>query len=344
MLLKPEELQNKLNISKPTYYQYVKEGMPYELYGKKKVYDINKVRDWLNTRISSFNNSLEVGKVYRNQEIADIFKCSTQGGMRKSNTTNSLVLFCDHSKPENVYEDKWLDNVLHYTGMGQKGDQRLVGTQNKTLLYSTTNGIRVFLFETFMPTTHTFVGEVELAGEPYQVDEEDVNKERRKVYKFPLKLKSDVKALDNEYIANAEEKKNKSLYVLDENEIKLRAIFASLVNERGIKTTSYESQRPKPSSRKVTTVHYDRNPYIARYVKSLADGKCMLCEQPAPFEDELGRPYLECHHIDWLSEGGLDIIKNCSAVCSNCHAKLHVLNLSEDVKKLKAIADKYKLT
>ena len=32
------------------------------------------------------------GQTFSNQEIADIFFCSTQGGMRRSNLTNSLIV------------------------------------------------------------------------------------------------------------------------------------------------------------------------------------------------------------------------------------------------------------
>ena len=40
------------------------------------------------------------------------------GGMRRSLTTNSLVIVSDHTKE--LYDDKWVDDVLHYTGMGKK--------------------------------------------------------------------------------------------------------------------------------------------------------------------------------------------------------------------------------
>ncbi len=43
-------------------------------------------------------NNLQIGKTYSNDEIKEIFKCSTQGGMIKSNTTKTLVIFSDHTK------------------------------------------------------------------------------------------------------------------------------------------------------------------------------------------------------------------------------------------------------
>ncbi|MGN9410362.1 hypothetical protein ACTMR5_15415, partial [Enterococcus faecium] len=73
---------------------------------------------------------LEVGRVYTNKEISEKFKCSKQGGMRRSHQTNTLVLFSDQTG-SNVYKDKWLNGILQYTGMGLKGDQVLGFSQFK---------------------------------------------------------------------------------------------------------------------------------------------------------------------------------------------------------------------
>ena len=80
--------------------------------------------------------------------------------------------------------------------------------------------------------------------------------------------------------------------------------------------------------------YYVRDQSIARYAKKLAKGKCQLCDNPAPFEDKEGEPYLESHHINWLSEGGKDEIDNTVALCPNCHRKMHIVNCPEDKKKI----------
>jgi 5-methylcytosine-specific restriction protein A len=89
-------------------------------------------------------NQLEIGTTLNNDQLCDIFKCSPQGGMRRSKKTNSLVIVSNHV--ESIYDDRWLKNILHYTGMGQKGDQRLDYAQNKTLAESDRNGVAVYLF------------------------------------------------------------------------------------------------------------------------------------------------------------------------------------------------------
>lgn len=95
-----------------------------------------------------------------------------------------------------------------------------------------------------------------------------------------------------------------------------------------------------PATKDVTATQYYRDKYISGYVKHLAKGHCQLCGGIAPFLDKDGEPYLECHHIKWLSEGGEDSIENAVALCPNCHKKMHILNDSEDKAYLQEVAKK----
>ncbi len=89
-----------------------------------------------------------------------------------------------------------------------------------------------------------------------------------------------------------------------------------------------------------------RNPKIAKKVKKHSNGICELCSKSAPFKDRNGRPYLEAHHIIWISRGGNDTEENLAALCPNCHRKTHILDLAEDRAYLKEKAKKrfYKTT
>ena len=89
-----------------------------------------------------------------------------------------------------------------------------------------------------------------------------------------------------------------------------------------------------PKMKKVTVQQVVRDPYIAEYAKRRANGVCQLCMRSAPFKKTNGDPYLESHHIIWLSEGGTDSVENTVALCPNCHKKMHVVNLPEDVQRL----------
>lgn len=84
-----------------------------------------------------------------------------------------------------------------------------------------------------------------------------------------------------------------------------------------------------------TKGQYNRDRFVNEYAKKRAQGVCQLCDQPAPFMNVKGEPFLETHHIIPLSGGGADSVDNTIALCPNCHRKMHVLNLEEDVEKLK---------
>ena len=133
-------------------------------------------------------HELVIGDAYKNEDIMRMFLVSGQGGMRKSNRANSLILFALHNTG-NPYEDKWDDQgVMHYTGMGLSGDQSIDYAQNKTLAESRTNGVGVHLFESFEPKEYIYRGQVQLVGDPYYERQKDEANNQRQVVKFPLRL------------------------------------------------------------------------------------------------------------------------------------------------------------
>ena len=74
---------------------------------------------------------------------------------------------------------------------------------------------------------------------------------------------------------------------------------------------------------------------VNKATKKRAHGICQLCNSPAPFIDKNGNPFLEVHHVKWLSRGGSDSTDNTVALCPNCHRRVHILDLQEDIDKLK---------
>lgn len=97
-----------------------------------------------------------------------------------------------------------------------------------------------------------------------------------------------------------------------------------------IETALERSAREVIKTKSVVHEQYRRDPYISRAAKQLAGGVCMYCGEEAPFIDDNGQPYLESHHIQWLSKGGRDSLDNVAALCPNCHRRMHVLDLEED--------------
>jgi 5-methylcytosine-specific restriction enzyme A len=264
-----------------------------------------------------FNPDLNQGDVINNQQLCYLFKCSTQGGMRRSKKTNTLVIISNHVN--SVYDDHWIGDEFHYTGMGLEGDQDLRSAQNKTLSESNRNNVDVHLFEVFQDMEYTYVGKVMLVGKPYEDEQPDQKGQLRKVWMFPLKLANKVTlVVPEETIQNNFEQKVKKARKLSLSELKLRASSCST----------------KAGNRTVISNQYDRNAWINEYAKRRANGICQLCKDKAPFEDKDGDPFLEVHHIIWLSRGGEDSIKNAVALCPNCHSRMHVLDEDTDKKKL----------
>ncbi|WP_314292135.1 HNH endonuclease [Leptotrichia massiliensis] len=258
----------------------------------------------------------KIGQIIKNQELTKKFEVGNSGGMRYSKKNNILVIICDHTK--NLYDDKWKGDILHYTGMGKKGDQDLEYRYNKKLVESNSNGvdINIHLFEVLEKNAYVYRGIVKLDGIPYQEEQKDENDSVRKVWMFPLKLVSSTPNETIEYIESIQKKKVKKL---SQFELQIKA------KEASNRETCYQM---------ITSKYYVRDQSIARYAKKLAKGKCQLCDNPAPSEDKEGEPYLESHHINWLSEGGKDEIDNTVALCPNCHRKMHIVNCPEDKEKL----------
>jgi 5-methylcytosine-specific restriction enzyme A len=66
-----------------------------------------------------------------------------------------------------------------------------------------------------------------------------------------------------------------------------------------------------------------RSEAVRRYVLARAGGRCEACNERAPFNTRMGRPYLEPHHTRRLSDGGPDDPRWVIAVCPNCHRRAH---------------------
>jgi len=270
------------------------------------------------------NNPLKPGDEVKSAKLCKIFGCSLYGGMNRSHKTNTLIITSVLYKADRIYEDKWHGNILNYTGMGQKGDQKLIGNQNKTLHESGSNGVAVHLFEVHKKSIYTYVGEVELAAAPYQDEQRDVDQRMRRVWMFPVRLKSGEEPVSVSSVVHQEhqERREKMASQCSNSELKDRL----------------PDDGNKPGKRKTTSYSYTRDPNVVTAALRRADGKCQLCNGPAPFKKRRGEPFLEVHHIKQLAKGGEDTLRNAVALCPNCHRKMHSLNKKADVKKLTVAA------
>ena len=132
-----------------------------------------------------FNPGLKIGQILKNADIVDTFKCGNMGGMRRSKTTNTLVIISDYTK--DIYHDKWIGGVLHYTGMGKTGDQDINWAQNATLAECGHNGVDVHLFEVIDAGEYIYCGRIELVSKPYTEIQPGEDGNPRKVWMFPIR-------------------------------------------------------------------------------------------------------------------------------------------------------------
>ncbi len=204
-------------------------------------------------------------------------------------------------------------------GSGQEGDQTLTH-RNKSLYNAEKDGRTIHIFESPEPNEYLYHGIAEVDGYPLTARQLDKNGQMRNVLIFKLRLTDS----------------NKPVIIDEETYDKItkqREMNVSKIDNRTLKQLAENAGR-ESSSRTVETKVYDRDPSVNEYVKQRANGICDLCDQPAPFITKDGKPFLECHHVIYLSEGGTDTIDNAVALCPNCHRKIHSLELEDDKKKL----------
>lgn len=269
--------------------------------------------------IEKNTRDLVIGNIYTNNEIADMFKCSPTGGMRRATGKNALVLIAKHNNP--LYDDQWTEEgILNYTGMGTKGDQSIEFAQNKTLAIAKEKGIKVHLFESYRDNEYYYIGEVEVAGPITTAKEKDTEGKLRKVLKYPLKLKQESQRviIKEESLKNSVKIKEKQAKKLSYEELKKSAT----------------KMKNKTYCKKIITTYRERNPIISQYTKRRANGHCDLCGSKTPFDNKKGEPFLESHHIIMLAEEGPDVSYNTVALCPNCHRRVHVLKEKKDLKRL----------
>jgi hypothetical protein len=79
--------------------------------------------------------TLNPGQSIRRTELHDLFGGSRQGGISPSAKSPNVFIFSDpESGEQHGYIDSWKDDgCFHYTGEGQRGDQRMAGGNRAVL-------------------------------------------------------------------------------------------------------------------------------------------------------------------------------------------------------------------
>jgi len=276
------------------------------------------------------------GEIYdRQTEIHGPFGGSSQSGIAPSRKAPAIFLFSGASGEQYGYTDKVdeVNGVYSYAGEGQVGHMTLT-SGNLAVQQHAAKGRALHLFKTLgKGKGQLYVGEYVCADISWQ-DGSDRNGDIRKILIFHLVPVADLAIYELEPADHVP---------VETSEIKIN-ILRKRAYEAAVASVS---KGPSTSTR---TIHA-RSQAVKDYVLSRAGGICESCAQPAPFTTKAGSPYLEPHHINRLSDGGLDHPKYIGAICPTCHKEIHygsqgdtknnLLRESVNLKELTALAKSF---
>jgi len=236
----------------------------------------------------------------RLQDIHDAFGGSQQSGIAPSKNSPFIFLFTGGSGHDFGYNDSWENGVFNYFGEGQIGDMTLT-KGNKAIRDHVALGKDLLLFQTLGKGKPVkYLGE--FVCESYkEVIAQDRNQKDRIAYVFQLRSAEDTSA----NLDASPRSKNTSL-----EELRNKAYLAA-------------SNAPQKTPQTRTAPVRERRIDVKLYALARANGICECCGASAPFKDINGQPFLEVHHIQKLSDNGLDTPENVAAITPNCHKRIH---------------------
>lgn len=250
-----------------------------------------------------------VGKEYhRKTEIHAVYGGQAQGGISTPKNHPFIFIFTSDSGVQHGYRDEYVDGLFWYTGEGQLGDMQMA-KGNKAILNHAEDNKTIHLFEYTRKAHVRYVGEAECLGYETQI-RSDSNGNSRKAFVFQLDIDSSINV---EYVIPS------SPALIAEERKKTKTKSTKRIEE--LRQAALEVPETKDIAEK-QRVAYRRAEAIKKYVLARAKGICEGCEKTAPFRTSKG-PYLECHHLFRLADGGPDHPKNVIALCPNCHRAAH---------------------
>lgn len=246
-----------------------------------------------------------IGKEYRRQtEIHDVYGGQRQGGISTPSSSNHIFIFTSDNGHQYGYEDKYRsDGIFLYTGEGQSGPMQML-RGNKAIRDHVALNKEIHVFESTRKAYVRYIGTADYLGF-HEEKRPDGENNLRDAFIFHLAINSNHDGVEAEPSFEIPSPK-----ILKKKTTKQLRNFCLL-------------KLPKKSElKKKLHFTYVRSEAIKLYVNARSKGICEGCEEPAPFKTNKG-PFLECHHIHRLSDGGPDHPQNVAALCPNCHRRAH---------------------
>jgi len=280
------------------------------------------------------------GQIYKRSAIHDEYGGTRQSGIAPSRRAPAVFIFTGDSGKQFGYADSWDASGLlfTYTGEGQVDDMTMDGG-NAAIRDHVEEGRALHLFE-IVPRRELkslgfkmtdkgycrYLGEMQCAG-VIDARGPDKNGTERAILQFQLVRVDAVDEL-REPKTSTSDTSVPATAVIDLGDLRRKAVQAA----------RSETRKARDAQRTL----YERARSVVEYALARANGTCEACGMPAPFHRLDGTPYLEVHHTDRLSDGGLDAPHRVAAICPTCHRRIHCGDggdaINEDLRvKIEAI-------
>jgi len=242
----------------------------------------------------------ELGRLYnRQRDIHGRFGGQQQGGIATPTSVPVVFAFTGPVGRTHGYNDYWTDDgVFCFYGEGQRGDMAFQ-RGNAAIRDHITKGEDLLLFEKEPSQGVRFKGQF-ICESWHARPAPDADGAQRQAIVFHL-VPAD-RAHDHDSESTAAPRS------LDQ-----------------LRRAAYRAGTEAPNRRETDTrsSFVERSAAVRSYVLTRANGVCEGCLQPAPFMRPNGLPFLEVHHLHRLSDGGPDHPARVSAICPNCHRRVH---------------------
>lgn len=248
----------------------------------------------------------QVGATYdRQSEIHGLFGGNHRTGISVSKNYPAIFIFSGETGKQYGYTDQWdEDNSTYlYTGEGKRGHMTL-DRNNLAIAEHAKTGRALYLFKSLGKSKgYRFEGEFSCADTFREPQLDELKKERSAIV-FRLVRDGSIEPISE---ADIEEEAD----LPNSLETARQAAIAAC--------TPGTTEPGQSAPRKI----YQRSRKVAHYVLMRAKGICECCLKTAPFLKKDGNHYLEPHHVNRLSDGGLDHPRYVGAICPNCHREIH---------------------
>lgn len=250
----------------------------------------------------------QIGETYHRRDNLSTHGGTPQKGIITSKDSPYVFIITGERGEEFGYVDEFLnDGTFQYSGQGAKGDMEWK-FENRAIRDFDVMDKEIHVFE---KTDESYI--VRYRGEYEYEDHEwgplrDKNDNLRKGILFELV------PLGGRTVTIEGDLESKPLEELYED-ARLSAPQSENSGQSGAEGTS--------TSTRGSATQHNRSEVVKEFARRSANGICQGCEEPAPFETEGGRRFLEVHHLKMLGDEGADHPDNVIAICPNCHREVH---------------------